>query len=144
MTRNVDFVESLSLVPRKRDKSFFWRDAEDRYISAHRMDGYLLISEGLKGRGYYRTPEAVKKHAGRIGIKLARYPENGLRECIECGQWAARPNTVAGRAGFCPTCWTRRKTDALREGRAEKRAAMEYEREKKLGQRKPGKQEGNQ
>ena len=103
------------------------------------MDGYLLIAEGLKGRGYSRTPEAVKKRASRaLGIKLTKYPKNGLRECIECGQWASRPNTVAGRAGFCPTCWTRRKTEALREGLAERRAIAEYEREKKSGQRKPG------
>lgn len=139
MTRSVDSMESPSLVPRKRDKFTFWRDSEDRYISAHRMDGYLLIAEGLKSRGYNRTPEAVKKRASRaLGIKLTKYPANGLRECIECGQWAARPNTVAGRAGFCPTCWTRRKTEALREGRAERRAIAEYEREKKSGQRKPG------
>ena len=54
-----------------------------------------------------------------------------MRKCVECGCYDARPGTVAGRAGFCPTCWTKRKAQAMREGRSERAAESEYQREKK-------------
>lgn len=129
----VDSVERARVVKRARNKStYFWRDAEDRYISQHRTDGYVLISEGLKGMGYYRSPEAVRMHAYRcLKFPLSKYPEHGVRKCAECGCYDARPGTVAGRAGFCPTCWTKRKAQAMREGRSERAAESEYQREKK-------------
>lgn len=113
-------------------KQYFWREAENRFISAHRDDGYLLISEGLRGRGYLRTPDAVRVHAERaLGIHLSKYPASGLKPCIQCQRYYARPNTVGGRAGFCPTCWRKRQAQAFREGRAEHQAESEYQREKK-------------
>lgn len=129
----VDSVERARVVKRARNKStYFWRDAEDRYISQHRTDGYVLISEGLKGMGYYRSPEAVRMHAYRcLKFPLSKYPEHGVHKCVECGCYDARPGTVAGRAGFCPTCWTKRKAQAMREGRSEHAAESEYQREKK-------------
>lgn len=109
-----------------------WRDTEDRFIKAHRADGCFLLSEGLKGRGYDRTPEAIKKHARRqLGMTLSMYPVNGYRKCVRCGRWDARPNTQAGRAGFCLACWNRRKSEAIREGRDEKITNAEYQRLKK-------------
>lgn len=113
------------------DKNKHWKDAEDRYISAHRADGYVLISEGLKGRGFDRTPDAVRVRARRkLGVNLKRYPED-MEPCVCCGKWYARPGTRAGRAGFCPSCWNRRKAAAIREGREEAATEREYQREKK-------------
>ena len=109
-----------------------WSDRENRYISAHRADGYELISEGLAAFGCERTPDAVKKHALRsLGIKQRRDPEHGMRKCIECGRWDARPSTKAGRAGFCPACWEKRKSAAYAEATDEMMAGKLYEREKK-------------
>lgn len=109
-----------------------WSDEEERVVSQHRMDGYVMISELMRGRGMDRTPEAVKVHARKaMGLRLAKYPEGDLRPCVECGRFAARPNTHAGRAGFCPSCWERRKTKAYAEGTEELRAAREYACEKK-------------
>ena len=63
----VDSVERARVVKRARNKStYFWRDAEDRYISQHRTDGYVLISEGLKGMGYYRIPRARRAQVRRV------------------------------------------------------------------------------
>lgn len=109
-----------------------WSDRENRYISAHRADGYELISEGLAAFGCERSPDAVKKHALRsLGIKLRRDPEHGMRKCIECGRWDARPSTRSGRAGFCPACWEKRKSAAYAEATDEMMAGKLYEREKK-------------
>lgn len=109
-----------------------WSDSENRFISAHRADGYVLISEGLRALGYERSPDAVKKHAERaLGIHLKLAPDGGARKCIECGRWDARPNTDAGRAGFCQACWERRKAQAYAEATDELRAKREYAREKK-------------
>ena len=76
--------------------------------------------------------QAVRMHAYRcLKFPLSKYPEHGVRKCVECGCYDARPGTVAGRAGFCPTCWTKRKAQAMREGRSERAAESEYQREKK-------------
>lgn len=108
-----------------------WSDAERRFVSQHRMDGYVLISEGLRGAGFDRTPHAVRMFAAReMGLRLAKYPAGGMTRCVECGRWYARPNTKGGREGFCPTCWKRRQLDAMREGAAERAAAVEYDNEK--------------
>lgn len=105
-----------------------WSDTERRFISTHRKDGYVLISEGLRGFGRDRTPDAVRMYAlRRMGLTLAKWPEDGMRKCVQCGNWYARPNTTAGREGYCPTCWKRRQTEALREGRAERAANLEYD-----------------
>lgn len=131
MTKNVDCVNGSGVVPPKRD-NYFWRTCEDRYIVTHRLDGYLLIAESMKGRGYNRTPEAIKKRAQRVlGINLSKYPVSGMRKCIVCGQWEVRPNSHAGRAGFCPACWRRRQAEAIREGTAERAAEAEYQKVKK-------------
>lgn len=126
-------MDSPSNVQRIRNKAKrHWSDPENRYLLAHRADGYLLISEGLAGYGYERSPDSVRVHAMRdLGITLAKYPESGMRRCVSCGQWEARPGTTAGNAGFCPSCWTRRKTRAYLEGKSERDASREYEREKK-------------
>lgn len=135
-----DFVDSTPndqrqmVISKKR-----WSDAEDRFISSHRTDGYLLIAEGLEAQGRHRSPESVRLHARRdLGIRLGRYPDSGMRKCVDCGRWDARPGTQAGNAGFCPTCWTRRKTRAYLEGREEQDARREYEREKKRRRRSRG------
>lgn len=136
-------MESSEDVPRERYRP--WTDSEARFVSTHREDGYLLISEGLAGRGRRRSPGAVKVFAlRRLGISLSKYPSSGMRKCVSCGQWDARPNTQAGRAGFCPTCWKRRKAAAMREGAAEHAADAEYDREKKArrARKKKGKQNG--
>ena len=125
-------VESGVVVPRKRDNSYFWRSDEDRYIRTHRMDGYLLLSEMMTGRGWPRSPESIKKHAKRkLGINLSKYPESGMHRGISCGKWDVRPNSHAGRMGLCPACWRRRQAEAIREGMDEKKAEAEYQREKK-------------
>ena len=128
-----DSVDSYPNVQRIKNKTKKrWSDQENRYLLAHRSDGFLLVSEGLEGFGYHRSPDAVRVHAQRdLGITLAKYPESGMRKCVSCGQWDARPGTTAGNAGFCPTCWTRRKTRAYLEGVRERDAQREYEREKK-------------
>lgn len=133
MTNCGDSVDSCPNVQRIKNKAKKrWSDQENRYLLAHRSDGFLLISEGLEGFGYHRSPDAVRVHAQRdLGITLAKYPESGMRKCVSCGQWDARPGTTAGNAGFCPTCWTRRKTRAYLEGGRERDAQREYEREKK-------------
>lgn len=144
MTVDVDSVKShVSATPKRckgRDlrkravaqRSDRWTDAEDRFVKAHRLDGYLLISEGLAGRGYDRTPDAVRYRAYRKwGVRLAKYPVGGMRKCVACGRWEARPNTVPGRAGYCEACWKRRKAQAMREGADERDAENEYQREKK-------------
>ena len=127
-------MESLVDVPRKSNKrKTRWSDREDRFISTHRRDGYILISEGLAAFGRERSPEAVKMHALRaLGLKLAKYPASGVRKCIECGRWEARPETQAGRAGFCLACWQRRKTEAYAEATDELRASREYNQQKKF------------
>ena len=144
MTKRVDSVKSTrSATPkcckgcdlRKRavaKRSDHWTDDEDRFIKSHRLDGYLLIAEGMAGRGYDRTPDAVRFRAYRKwGIRLAKYPVGGMRKCVSCGRWDARPNTASGRAGFCEACWKRRKAQAMREGADERAAENEYQREKK-------------
>lgn len=144
MTKRVDYVKShRTATPkscnlrelRKRGamkRSGHWTDDEDRFLKAHRLDGYLLIAEGLAGRGYERTPDAVRYRAYRKwGIRLAKYPVGGMRKCIACGKWDARPNTASGRAGFCEACWKRRKAQAMREGAEERSAENEYQRAKK-------------
>lgn len=114
-----------------------WSDRENRFISTHRLDGYLLISEGLRGIGSERAPEAVRMHALRsLGIRLSKYPASGMRKCVSCGRWDARPNTEAGRAGFCQACWERRKAEAVREGRDEDSARREYQRVKRARNRR--------
>lgn len=124
-------MNARGVVPRKKD-NYFWRTCEDRYIVTHRLDGYLLIAESMKGRGYHRSPEAIKKRAQRVlGINLSKYPATGMRKCIVCGQWEVRPNSHAGRAGFCPTCWRKRQAEAIREGAMERAAEAEYQKEKK-------------
>ena len=127
-------MESPSNVPRLRYiRRTRWSDREERYISNHRRDGYLLISEGLSAWGCYRSPAAVKAHALRaMGLKLKRFPESGVRKCIECGRWEARPETQAGRAGFCLTCWQKRMTQAYAEATDELRARREYDQQKKF------------
>lgn len=125
-------MKKTRVVHRKMNNSYFWRDAENRYILAHREDGYLLISDGLKGRGYHRSPAAVRMHAERsLGLHLSKFPKGGMRLCVSCGTYYARPSTVCGRAGFCPTCWRKRQAAAMREGRSELEAEREYQREKK-------------
>lgn len=126
----MDSCQNVQRIKNKTKKR--WSDPENRYLLAHVPDGYLLIAEGMEGRGYHRSPDAVRVHAQRdLGITLAKYPESGMRKCVSCGQWDARPGTTAGNAGFCPTCWTRRKTRAYLEGGRERDAQREYEREKK-------------
>lgn len=101
-------------------------------IRQHREDGYLMISELMRGRGLDRSPEAVKVHARKhMGLRLSKYPKSGLRPCIECGRFAARPSTQAGRSGFCPSCWDKRKTEAYAEGTEEMRAKRSYDNERK-------------
>lgn len=127
-----DNVLSGQVVPRQRDNRYFWRSDEDRYIRTHRLDGYLLISESMKGRGWNRSPEAIKKHAKRVlGINLSKYPHTGMQRCVSCEKWEVRPNSRAGQMGLCPACWRRRQAEAIREGMDEKRAETEYQREKK-------------
>lgn len=127
-----DNVLSGQVVPRQRDNRYFWRSDEDRYIRTHRLDGYLLISESMKGRGWNRSPEAIKKHAKRVlGINLSKYPHTGMQRCVSCGKWEVRPNSRAGQMGLCPACWRRRQAEAIREGMDEKRAETDYQREKK-------------
>ena len=131
MTKDEDCVNGCEVVPRKR-VNYFWRTCEDRYIVTHRLDGYLLIAESMKGRGYARSPEAIKKRAQRVlGINLSKYPASGMRKCVACGQWEVRPNSHAGRMGFCPACWRKRQAEAIREGAAERAAEAEYQKEKK-------------
>ena len=123
-----------NVVPRQRNirRSDAWSDREDRFISTHRKDGYVLIAEGLRAYGHDRSPNAVKAHARRaLGLRLPKWPESGMRKCIACGRWDARPNTQAGRAGFCPTCWARRKADAYAESLGELDAIREYHRWRK-------------
>lgn len=109
-----------------------WTDREDRYISTHRMDGYVLIAEGLSAIGARRTPDAVRMHAWRkLGIALAKYPAGGMRKCIVCGRWYARPNTRSGKSGFCPSCWERRKAEAYDEATDELESIRAYQRAKK-------------
>lgn len=109
-----------------------WTDREDRYISTHRMDGYVLIAEGLSAIGPGRTPDAVRMHAWRkLRIALAKYPAGGMRKCIVCGRWYARPNTRAGKSGFCPSCWERRKAEAYEEATDELDSIRAYHRARK-------------
>lgn len=118
---------------RLNKRSDCWTDRENRYVSTHRTDGYELVSEGLRALGCDRTPQAVKAHARRdLKIPLRRWPDDGRRRCVLCGRWYARPNTAAGRAGFCPTCWELRKTDAYREANSELAARRAYQRERKF------------
>lgn len=71
-------------------------------------------------------------HAKRaLGLRLAKYPASGVRKCIGCGKWEARPETQAGRAGFCIACWNRRKAEAFAEATDELRARREYDQQKK-------------
>lgn len=134
MAANGDSVESC---PKETRPSVFskkrWSDEEERVVRQHREDGYLMISEIMRGRGLDRSPEAVKMHAyKRMGLKLSKYPTGGLKPCIQCGRFAARPSTQAGRAGFCPSCWDKRKTEAYAEGTEELRAKRAYDNERKL------------
>lgn len=106
-----------------------WSDREDRFISTHRRDGCILIAEGLKALGSERSCQAVRMHAKRrLGLKLGMYPDNGMRKCVVCGRWDARPNTHAGKAGYCPTCWKKRKAEAYAESVSELEAEKEYRR----------------
>ena len=127
-------MESRVDVPRKSNKrKNRWSDREDRYISTHRRDGYILISEGLSVFGRHRSPDAVKMHAKRaLSLNLSKYPASGVRKCIECGRWETRPETQAGRAGFCIACWQRRKAEAYAEATDELRARREYDQQKKF------------
>lgn len=126
-----------SRAPRRRSDR--WTDREDRYICAHRDDGYLLISEGLGAMGSERTPAAVKAHARRrLRIRLRRFPASGMRKCVVCGRWEARPSTPEGREGYCPSCWRRRLTEALSEGREELAARREYATTRKRRARERG------
>lgn len=123
------FVESRQTEHPKVFKR--WTDAERRFISAHRSDGYVLISEGLSGFGYDRSPMAVRLFARRcMGLNLRKWPANGMEKCVCCGRWYARPDTNAGREGYCPTCWRKRQTEAMREGSAERAALRDYDRVK--------------
>lgn len=133
MAANVDSVESPSNAPRKRSKcKKRWTDDEERIVRQHREDGYLMISELMRGRGLDRSPVSVKSHAiKKMGLKLPKYPVGGLKPCVSCGRFAARPSTQAGRAGFCPSCWDRRKADAYAEGTEELRAKHAYDNERK-------------
>lgn len=109
-----------------------WSDAENRIVRAHAADGYMLVAETLAAQGYDRSPESVRIHARRdLGIPIGKYPDSGMRRCVSCGRWDARPGTQAGNAGFCPSCWERRKTRAYLEGKDELSARQEYNREKK-------------
>lgn len=121
-----------------------WSDTENRIARAHADDGYLLIAETLAAQGYERTPESVRHHMRRdLGIGVRKYPSSGNRKCVSCGKWDARPGTQAGNAGFCPTCWERRKHEAYLEGREELSARRAYRREKKHRyDRKRGRSEG--
>lgn len=129
----VDSVESHSNDPRSRViLKKRWSDEEERVVRQHREDGYVMISELMRGRGMDRSPEAVKRHALKyMGLRLPKYPREGLRRCVACGRFAARPSTQSGRAGFCPSCWDRRKAEAYAEGTEEMRAKLAYDRERK-------------
>jgi len=106
-----------------------WTDDERRYLAKHRGDGREALSEAL-----HRTPKSIRQMGYRLGFFVPLRP-HGASRCPICGLWRMEPGTASYRAGMCPVCWERHKTEVIRQRTAEERAHREYETAKKRQQR---------
>ena len=113
-----------------------WSRLQDSYLMEHGHEGAERVAEGMRRRfGVERTPEAVRRHAYRIGAPIFQY-----EVCPSCGGKFDH----LGKDGICYQCHQRRlaeaerrKADAIRaeirrnQSEAERRKAeREYERER--------------
>ena len=100
-----------------------WTDEERRYIKQHRGDGAALLAYVLGV-----TPKAVQRVAEKMHVSL-RITKGDI--CPVCGLETIRDRTDAARYGMCPSCWERRKAEAMRERRRFEAAHRDYEAAKK-------------
>ena len=108
-----------------------WSRRQDEYLMEHCNEGPERIAAAMRRRfGVARTPEAVRRHAYRIGAPLVVY-----EICPECG--GKHEHLVRG---VCYQCNQRRLAERQRAVRDEiaanqspdsrRRAEREYERER--------------
>lgn len=90
-----------------------WSRRQDEYLLEHCNEGPERIAAAMRNRfGISRTPEAVRRHAYRIGVPIVEY-----EICPECG----RKVDHIGHHGMCYACSReklaaeqRARNDALR------------------------------
>ena len=59
-----------------------WSREQDEYLLEHAHEGLERVQADMRRRfGVARTPEAIRRHAYRIGAPLVRY-----EQCPECGR----------------------------------------------------------
>lgn len=83
-----------------------WSVRQDEYLREHCNEGAEAIAAAMRHRfGVSRSPEAVRRHAYRIGVPMVRY-----EVCVGCGGKAR----YLDAEGMCRACHQRRVTDAYR------------------------------
>lgn len=77
-----------------------WSKAQDELLREFGNRGAEYCAAALRNRfGISRTPEAVRRHAYRVGISIIRY-----ETCPRCG----RAVSTVGADGLCGLCHQRR------------------------------------
>lgn len=129
--QRVDSVNVCKLAPvgGAKRRSRAWTDEDERYLRRHRHDGRAAVAEALG-----RSPEAVRRHALRLGFTVPIRPRQG-EVCPICGRWRMSPGTEAYAAGYCQVCWGKHKRAVFDQRIAERAEQRAYEALKKRRQR---------
>ena len=123
-----------------------WSKQQEDVLWEHGNEGPRSCADIIRRRyGVARTPEAVRRHAYRIGAPIVEY-----EICVGCGG----KTRSADDEGLCRACHQRRVADeykarssAIRRELEEEaveaeRARREYDRERKRASRERGKSRG--
>lgn len=93
-----------------------WTRLQDAVLWEHGHEGAERCADIIRHRyGVARTPEAVKRHAYRIGAPMVRY-----EICPACGG----KHPYLGRDGLCHACHNELKAEEQRRRNDELRAEL--------------------
>lgn len=111
-----------------------WTEEQERVLREHMHLGAEVCAAAIREQtGARHTPEAVKRHANRIGVTRIAY-----KVCPGCGAKTARLGRESGLCATCNTAWLaevqRKARDSIeRELEESERAGLNarraYERE---------------
>ena len=94
-----------------------WSKQQDDVLWEHGNEGAERCAAIIGNRyGVARTPEAVRRHAYRIGAPIVRF-----EICVGCGGKASRVDDE----GLCRTCHQKRVTELYRQRAERARAGID-------------------
>ena len=104
-----------------------WSRLQDEYLMEHCNEGVERVADAMRHRfGVSRTPEAVRRHAYRIGAPVVEY-----EICPRCGG----KHDHLGREGICYQCRQRELAEAQRNRNEELRREINDNNSKKSRRR---------